>query len=67
MKKHGFKLKKQVGNITHTFGYQEVWGNRGIRIDLSANISEGEYSLVGLWVTNNLYPCYMKIASIASY
>ena len=49
------------------YGYKEVWAYQWKLVDRFSYVLEGNYSLVGLWFINNLYPCYMKVTSIARY
>ena len=63
----GFRMEKRFGDLTAEFGYAEAWKRGGLKVDLYSNIWDGKFSVVGLWVGGDVYPCYMRVERIVLY
>ena len=67
LRERGFRMEKRFGDLAGEFGFAEAWKREGLKVDLYSNIFDGKFSVVGLWVGADVYPCYMRVEGVVFY
>eukprot|EP00943_MAST-04B_sp_MAST-4B-sp1_P008022 g8022.t1 len=68
LKKLGFKQTHTFGNIHFSFGHEESWKKKGVKVDFFTRIGEknNTHYATGYWIRGKLYKCVAKISYITS-
>ena len=66
LEKKGFTNTIVFGKMD-SFGYEQAWTMDGIKVDIFSGVIEDNNQVIGLWINDNLYPCYLPVTAAGKF